>query len=380
MLKCGIIGIGNCGNQIAQLSKQELDCKVVVMNTSDKDLETIDPTIVRFIVGDREGAGKNRDAAKQFLKDGITKVVESEKMVEFMKDLQVVFVVSSIGGGSGSGISPVLSKILRQKFRNKDGSEKIVILVGVLPKISEALTTQANALEYLTELYETIGDATYMLYDNETLTAEPTYQMMKHVNASIVQDFKILSCYYNTTTPYASIDDKDMKMILNTPGRIVVASLFDIKEKDLDSQSIEEMIIDQLKKNTHAELDRNKVLVRTGIISLLSEPINNTFDTHLKTVQQFIGSPVEEFEHVKVNADRSEPNNVMFIASGMSAINDRIRKINDRIDEINAAQEITVEESVLKTTNLEEIKNKKSNKKTSDANIDVLDLFKDFNV
>ena len=41
MLKVGIIGIGNTGNQIATLAMKRLNIPVIAVNSSEKDLETV---------------------------------------------------------------------------------------------------------------------------------------------------------------------------------------------------------------------------------------------------------------------------------------------------------------------------------------------------
>ena len=64
MIEVGVIGIGNCGNQVAKLAKEELSCDVLALNSSKNDLETIPETIPSILVGDERGAGKNRSEAK----------------------------------------------------------------------------------------------------------------------------------------------------------------------------------------------------------------------------------------------------------------------------------------------------------------------------
>ena len=64
MLKVGAIGTGNTGNQVIALAKEKLNIPVMAINSSSKDLETIDPSIPSHLIsmkgGDSQGAGKNR--------------------------------------------------------------------------------------------------------------------------------------------------------------------------------------------------------------------------------------------------------------------------------------------------------------------------------
>ncbi len=205
MLNVGIIGIGNAGNQVAALGNANLNIPVFAINSSEKDLETLPAGIPKKLIKDAsglsKGAGKDRKLAKQYLKDTILSFISGEDMTEFMKNLDFCFIVSSTGGGTGSGTAPVMTTILNRTFPDVK-----TILVGILPVDSEALSSHVNTLEYLTELYNNLPDQTYMLYDNDKLAGESSYHIMEEVNNEIVKDIDVLRCSFNYTTKYDSID------------------------------------------------------------------------------------------------------------------------------------------------------------------------------
>ena len=381
MLEGGLIGIGNAGNQVATLASEKLGIDVFAINSSRQDFDTIPDSIPKKLIGDEKGAGKNRSDAKAFLKKQIMDLMSDEDFKNFMVSKEVVYICSSTGGGTGSGMAPILSSIIGNSFKNSDGSDKIIILIGILPTLLEAYSTQVNTLDYLTELYQTLEDPTYMLYDNDKLSKKSTCDMMKSINSSIVDDISVMMGMHTPTTPYASIDEKDMKVILNTQGRIAIASLTDLKEKDLDETTIEDLLINDIKTNTHSELQRDKVVRRTGVITNLSENINSTFNTHIPEIQEFIGSPVEEFEHIYVNSDRKMPNNVFLIMAGLSKINDRIHKINDRIEEIEEAQKGNDEEDdALSEQDVNKLNEKRNYRRSSEnSDVNLKDIFSRFN-
>lgn len=385
MLNVALIGIGNCGNQIAALAKKDAGIDVICINTSENDLATLPAELkeVSFLVGDSEGSGKNRAGAKKFLKEHITKLVSDEKFKDIIMSKDVIFIASSTGGGTGSGMAPIMSSIIRQAFRNDDGSEKPVILIGVLPRLSEGLSTQVNSMDYLRELFDVLENPTYMLYDNNNFSKESSYVVLQKVNQEIVTDIKILQCLYNLPTPFDSIDERDMKTILYTPGLISIAGIFGIKEKDLDEETLEDLIIDKMKSNAHTELQRDGIVSRTGLITNLSEKLNATFDTHLNKVRDFIGEPVEEFLHIAVNTDRDMPNNIAFVATGLSKPVDRMDKIRDRIDEINKKQEEqerNKRDGVIDADEIDALNAKRNYRSTSTANqqVDLKNTFEKF--
>ena len=375
MLDVSVVGIGNAGSQVAALAADKLKIPVLAINSSEKDLQTIPETIPHYLMGDEKGAGKERQAAKLFLKDSVMDIL-SKDFAQDVFNKEVVFVVSSTGGGTGSGTALVLADVIREVYHDTK-----VILVGILPTLKEALSTQVNTIEYMKELYETLGDATYMIYDNEKLAKLPSTIMMQKINQSIVDDIDVIRGTYQHPTRYASIDEKDAGNIISTSGRIVIAALRNLKEKDIDEVTLEDLLIEQFKINTHCEIQRDKIVKRTGVISLLSERLNERFDTNLVEVQKFIGTPVESFEHTVINADRQLENCVFLVAAGLTQINDRIRKINDRIEEINEQQMQREDDSELSDIDLQSLNKKIDRRSASEregGNIDVRSILGKF--
>lgn len=368
MLTIGVVGLGNAGSQVAALAMEQLKCDVLAINSSEQDTQTLPDSVPRVLIGDQKGAGKERAAAKKFLKDGIMKILNDQDILNTIKK-DVLFVVSSTGGGTGSGMALMMSDIIGEVSPTTK-----VVTVGILPTLKEGYSTQVNTLAYMKELYESLKDATYMIYDNDKMAKLPSTVMMNSINQSIVDDFDVLRGTYQTATKYSSIDEKDGGVIINTSGRIAIASLRDIKEKDLDETTFDELIIQQFKTNAHCELQRDKIVQRTGVISNLSDRLNDLFDSHIPGVQQFIGAPVEEFEHIVVNSDRHLPNNLFVIASGLTQINDRIRKINDRIEEINEMQKQRADESELNSVDFGELNGKIERKQTAAKPGDDMDI------
>lgn len=384
MLKVGFIGVGNTGNQIASLCNKELGIPVIAMNSSEKDLDTIPEDIKRILItdekGESQGAGKNRTLAKTYLKDSIMGLINDEDVSLFCKSLEVVFICGSTGGGTGSGVTPLLLSTLSQI-----NPDTLFILIGIGPVESEALTAQVNTLEYLKELYNNMPNVHYMLYDNDNFSNMASYKMMEHVNHEVVEDIKVLMGYYNRPTKFDSIDTEDGLRLISAPRRIVVARVEDVKEKDLDQASLEDRLIKVIKSNAHMELQRDQKIMATGLIINLSEQFLDEFNTHIPRVHELIGEPVNEYLHIAINDDRKQPNSVYLIMTGLSPVNDKIVKVTERVNEIEERQRIQEEESALdngKIGALSEMvrsNTTRDNKKAAEE-INLDDLFKSFGV
>ena len=379
MLEVGIIGIGNTGNQVASLAKEKLGIPVLAINSSEKDLETVPNNIPKKLITDKDGlssgAGKDRQLAKTYLKDSITNLLKDQEIIDLISPLDVVFIVSSTGGGTGSGTAPLLANIIEARFVDTK-----VIMVGVLPVNSEALSAHVNTLEYLNELYKVMENQTYMLYDNDKCASLPSYKLLDKVNNEIVEDINVLRCNYNYTTKLDSIDDRDAKRLISFAGRIVVSRVEDFKEKDTDNMTIEDMLIDNIKKNCHVEAQRDKKVMASGIITNLSQTLTEEFDNNIPKVRDFTGDPIHAFNHIYVNDDRKMPNNVYLILSGLSPINDRINIISDRIEEIEERQKTLESDDALSSVSLNTLSSKISDKEKNNESttVDLKDIFGKF--
>lgn len=379
MLKVGLIGCGNAGNQVLRDAKMSYpDMALVAINSSENDLSTLPDDILKIKIGDGKGCGKNRMEAKKSLASEVIELVSSESFKEFIGDLDIAFVISSTGGGTGSGVSLVFSDVLSKVYPST-----YIIPVGILPTLKEAESTQVNTLEYLSELYKSMDSkTTYMLYDNEKLKELPPNKMLPAINHSIVDDINVLRCYYNRTTIYDSIDEKDALTVIRSPKRLMVASVYDVKEKDLDEMHLEERLKESIKKGTHVEIQQDKIVNRTGLILNISENVLKDFSVQIPSIIDYIGDPIEEFKHICVNEDRKIPNNAFLIISGLSAVNDRIAKINDRIAEIQEAQKRQEDDDEIDLDIINSVNEKRVYAKDAvePQQIDIQSLFSKFDV
>lgn len=338
--KIVVIGVGNCGSQVAFLAETKYPelFDTVYINSSDADLSMVkSDNNLKFKIGqpsEVEGSGKNRERMKEFLMADINKILVNEDLQNTVVSKKYCFIVTSAAGGTGSGSGPVLMEIMRQMFPDTN-----FILVGVLPQIGASLMEQGNALEFLTELYDVLGDkTTYMMYDNESTADLPPTKALEVVNDNIVEDLKAISGIDNYPTPYESIDEADMESICTTPGRLLVVRLTKgLTEKSMEDNNLDDMIIKAIKQSAHTETDRNKRVVRWGVITNFTEPVNKLYTGSLEGLREFIGTPVERFNHNAINSQNESLNFMTVIASGLSPVNDRVKRITDRIEELKAA-------------------------------------------
>lgn len=336
-----IIGVGNCGSQIAWLAEQRypelFDC--VYINTSSSDLSMVRSNdSIKIKIGTKnmaEGSGKNRSKMKDYLEEDISDLLRNQSFTDVILDKKYCYVVCSAAGGTGSGAGPVLMAILKQCFPDTN-----FILVVVMPQVSASIMEQGNALEFAQELFsDAIGeDTVYMVYDNEKMANYSPTRCLEAVNEEIVEDLRILTGIDNYATPYESIDDADMESILTTPGRLLITRIQKgLTEKYMEDAALDDLIIKTIKNGAQAETDRNKRVIRWGIITYMTDEVNRLYDSRHEKLQEFIGTPIERFNHNAINDGNESLNFLYLIAAGMSPINDRVKKITERIEELEHA-------------------------------------------
>ena len=333
-----LFGIGNAGNQVASLAAKKYPdlFDAICINSSQADLSMIQKSdsVLTFKIGNDdevEGSAKNRTRMKEYLKADIMNILNNKDLQDMISSKKYCFVVSSAGGGTGSASAPIMVDILKTFFPDTN-----FILVGILPAIGSSICEQGNAEEYLREVYSTLGEsATYMMYDNEVVSNLPSIKGLEVVNENIVEDLRVLTGIDNYPAQYDSMDEADMESVITTPGRLLVVRLTKgLTEKNLEDTKLDDMIITAIKKSCHAETDRNKVITRMGVITYFTPNVNNLYTTNFESVYEFLGTPIERFNHNAVN-DKSESMNFMYVlASGLSPTNDRATKIRDKIEEL----------------------------------------------
>ena len=149
-LKVTVIGCGQCGCQITSEIEQAVNrldgskenVAFVGINTSQEDLASVQLSHKIWIEGSKGAAGQ-RERSISELSYGIDGILEELKS-HIITD-SIVFVASSLGGGTGSAIAPVLADILLE-------SEYTVGMILVLPADSEPLKIRDNARQAFDEV------------------------------------------------------------------------------------------------------------------------------------------------------------------------------------------------------------------------------------
>ncbi len=108
-----VVGIGGAGcNMVNQMIKAQYEnVEFVVLNTDAQSLRVSDSPF-KIQIGTRStrglGAGANPEVGKRAAEEDL------DKIIDFLKDSDIVFLTAGLGGGTGSGAIPVIARAVRE--------------------------------------------------------------------------------------------------------------------------------------------------------------------------------------------------------------------------------------------------------------------------
>lgn len=374
MYNVGIIGLGNGGSQVADLAAETAGIEGLAINSSENDLANV-KHIASIKIGDARGAGKDRGEANTFMKARIKDFIEDDNILAFFMDKDVIFVITTIGGGTGSGSTPVFLATVQKKFPDIK-----FILVPIYPSLVQSPAELQNSIDFLKDINNKLPNTTCLSFNNDKFSSLPSDQMIKSVNEAIVEAIKVIRMDYNFNTPFDSIDEKDLERIITMPGEMFIAIYDGFAEADLDEESIEDHLIKIVKGNSaQVDMERDKIVKCLGLVVNLDEELKCKFDNKLTKFKDVVGKEVQMFTHYYVNdVNTNDKNRVIVIMSGLSVPDTTISAIVKTIKEAEEKLTKTRKSSVLNSVDVSTIAGlrKQNNEDASDFNID--DIFNQF--
>lgn len=212
-LKITVIGCGACGNSIAakmekyikELDGNKSNTSFVGINTSTEDLASVELSH-KIHINNSKGAACNRENSIQDLAESIDTILDELKSY-IIKD-SIVFIATSLGGGTGSAVSPMLAEILLDEGYK-------VGMIAVLPADTESLKIKDNARQAFYEIEELkprMGSI-FILDNNAT-------DKMR-INSTFASLFASVLCINNKSQD-GNMDLAEVEACLTTPSFSII--------------------------------------------------------------------------------------------------------------------------------------------------------------
>lgn len=337
-LKVGYFGVGNAGSQIG-LELYKAGFPVKIANTSIKDLhgklipEGIEAFLIEDSAAQSRGAGRNRRTAKSLYKEWNQKALlfENEDFMNFMSEKDIIFVGSSTAGGTGSGISVALAYQLAQVFPSK-----VIILIAVIPRLSESVTCQNNTLDYFDEVTKLNGMGTcnipYMVYDLEKYASMNADEAYEKIARDITSAVGVISGQRSQLTEHGMIDERDMLTAITAPGMLSIYIKDKIDLNKVEGTGIQALLLKDVRTSSVVQPQRDKISSYFAcFLDIQDESEDPTKKNDFTELTDYFGRPLDIFVNMKVS--NSAYSNIALIVSGLSVPADRLEQCNEIVKE-----------------------------------------------
>ena len=324
-LRISIIGIGNAGNQLLNEAVKRDNIRVFAVNSSQKDLDNAvtNKTIDSFIIGhDAKGAGKSRESAASFFQqNGVELATAVPAFSNMCDESDIIIVASSTAGGTGSGVAPEMIRLLQMMYNNK-----IIIYVGILPRLTDAPKAQQNAISCLNEIQE--RKVPYFLADLEYYKGIPNHVAYQKIQQYIMECIDVMGGRFLN----GMIDENDMRVILSEPGYLSMYNLQGVTQSQLEKESMQSMMTKLIKSSPAAERTRNGIIRQMGVVLNMPEEMTDvTMSSDYTELTNYIGTPVSIFENFATIPGAT--GQMIVILSGQSSPVGRVTDMNQRAQE-----------------------------------------------
>lgn len=312
--KIGFIAVGQAGGNVGKLLKDK-NFDVVFINSSIGDLGTLGVNDeLKYHITNGLGCAKDRDSAKQVAKEdfkNINKFIDDK-----LGNKELYYIIFSSGGGTGSGISPALARILTKVFNKNIG------LITIFPSDKDTLQAKINSYECTKEITEIEELCGILFLDNKTR------KDIEHINKRFVSLFNKIFDYKKYETIKGNIDEAEILKLLQTKGMISLSSC----EKGENTDKL----IKNIEDGVFAPFENDRIIKYLG----LSRGIK--FDDEI--FKEKIGKYLDKFENVNQEYTLAILSGLSFPLKRINDIKEEVTKEKETIITLNTEKEIKLED------------------------------------
>ena len=252
--KMGIVGVGQCGNNIAQAFHRIGYRRVLLVNTAQTDLDSINDEIPKLLI-DKQGAGKDPVVGKARVEAKATEI-RNGMLREFGEDFDKIIVCLGLGGGTGSGGGPAVVKIASDIIRDRGGNPtKDVIVIVTLPDPNIDGPKQCfNALVAYGQVANLGVPMT--IIDNAQVGSIIRTKLAEGwtpINTWVARTFHMFNAYANMPSDHGAFDGNDLNDVISR-GRMLFSAFRVTQLKD--RYAIADTMAANLERSLFAKCDR----------------------------------------------------------------------------------------------------------------------------
>jgi cell division GTPase FtsZ len=210
-MKLVVIGFGQCGcriaDEFARLNKRarsqrgiEITTGVFAVNTDSADLSgltTIQPDYRhRILIGSRKtdghGVGKINELGAEIAKENGDKVIDAIRSAKRFFESDAFLLVASAAGGTGSGSIPIITQMVKERYRDKPVYD-LIVLPFEHEETTEERTLYNSAL--CLKSASSVADAVFLIDNQRYVRKDHSLSSnLAKINQMIVETFYDVLC------------------------------------------------------------------------------------------------------------------------------------------------------------------------------------------
>lgn len=284
-----------CGGTGVNIAKQisDLDIDICFIDSSDANLRDVKSDQVYLIDG-QEGAGKDRSITYHNFKD-----VVGDVLIKFKPSKDINIVVSSLSGGSGSVLGPLLVRQLIE-------SGQPVVVIGVDSRSSVIeMRNSVNTLKTYKATSNQLKKSIALFYVSEHTRREADKQVLSMVNL-----FSLL-VNRESTAEFDITDLRNFLMFENVTENEADVSVLIPSANEAINPEKGTSVVSTILLTTDREASIQPVIPEYLATCVVTDPAYNLEDIRIDNVLGKLGLIIEEFEEtIKVQQDNKKVNRV----------------------------------------------------------------------
>ena len=211
-----VVGVGGGGcNAVSYMYRLQIPHVNFVLCNTDKQSLEMSPVPNKILLGPGRGAGNKPEVGRQYAEEYSNKIADL-----FTDQTEMVFITAGMGGGTGTGASPVVAKIAKD-------SGMLTIGIVTIPFMFEGQKKIIKALEGAEEMKKHV-DA-ILIINNENLVE--LYKDLNFFNAFGKADDTLANAARSISEIisepcYINVDFQDVKTTLKDAGTAIISTAY----------------------------------------------------------------------------------------------------------------------------------------------------------
>ncbi|MEO0151877.1 MAG: cell division protein FtsZ [candidate division WOR-3 bacterium] len=312
-VRIAVIGVGGSGtNALNYMVRKNIEGVITI--AANTDIQHLENSLAEYKLAlgrnltKGRGAGANPEIGKKAAEESINEIKE------LLRDVDVVIISAGMGGGTGTGASPVIARVAKEL-------DKLTIGVVTKPFTSEGPSKMKKALKGISELSQNV-DSLIVISNDEIIKRKE----LKFAQALSLADevlYKTVRAIVDIITKpsYINVDLEDVRTILKNSGYAIVSEGIGRGERRAEEalkKALENPLIDSVKSiqgakgillNIHSSPENSEYSIKTEEVNYILNGVFNAASRGRTDVEIIFGFTFDDSLNDEIR--------IILIAAGM---------------------------------------------------------------